>query len=81
MEQVLPVGQPLLTLRLTVLLYPFSGVTVTLYVALLPWITVCENGDADKEKSGVVLPQDVNLKDPTRVCQLKLPSDGRYSLV
>ena len=27
--QVLPVGQPALTLRLTVLLYPFKGVTVT----------------------------------------------------
>ena len=48
---------------------------------LLPWITVCEDGDADKEKSGVVLPQDVNLKEPMRVLQLKVPLDGRYSLV
>ena len=50
-------------------------------MVLLPWVIVCEDGDPDKEKSGVVMPQEVNLKDPTRVCQLKLPSDGRYSLV
>ena len=38
-------------------------------MVLLPWVIVCEDGDPDKEKSGVVMPQEVNLKDPMRVCQ------------
>jgi hypothetical protein len=48
-------------------------------VVLFPWTTVCEDGDADRLKSGVVLPQDVNLKDPMRVCQVLFV--GMYSLV
>jgi len=50
-------------------------------VVLLPWVIVCEDGDPDKEKSGVVMPQEVNLKDPMRVFQLKLPFVGMYSFV
>ena len=34
-----------------------------------PWTTDCDGGDADKEKSAVVLPQDGNLKDARRVLQ------------
>ena len=37
---------------------------------------------AEREKSGAgAPPQEVNLNDPMRVCQLKLPLAARYSLV
>src|SRR5574340_736856 len=66
-----PVGKPL-TLKVTVPLYPFKGVAVAVYEVLLPWTTVCEDGEADTEKSGTaVLPQLLNLKDARRVLQSK----------
>ncbi len=52
-----PLGNPL-TLRLTVLLKPPEGVTVTVYAALLFGDTPCEVGVAEREKSlGVTVPQ------------------------
>lgn len=48
---------------------------------LWPGFTVCEPGEADNVKSGVVLPQEVNLNDPIRVCQLKEPLVVKYSFV
>src|SRR5260370_865286 len=66
---VLPVGKPL-TLRFTVPLYPFNGVSVTVYCVLLPCSTVCEGGVADMAKSGVGgPPHPLNLNDPMRVLQ------------
>ena len=73
-------GQPL-TVKATIPLNPFKAVAVVVYVALAPIFTVCEGGVADKEKSGVVTPQPVNLKEPMRVFQLKLPFLARYSVV
>ena len=80
MVQLVIEGQPL-TLRLTVPLNPFSGVTVMVYVAVEPGPTDSLEGEVDTEKSGVVLPQEVNLKLPMRVCQLRLPLVGMYSFV
>jgi hypothetical protein len=48
---VAPVGSPV-TLRPTVPVNPFAGVTVVVYVAALPTTTVCEDGVADNAKSG-----------------------------
>jgi len=49
---------------------------------LPPWTTVWELGAAEREKSGAgAPPQEVNLNDPIRVCQLKLPLAAKYSLV
>ncbi len=66
---VAPVGNPV-TLRVTVPLYPFEGVTVAVYDVPLPCTTVWEEGEADTEKSGTdVLPQPLSLKEARRVLQ------------
>jgi hypothetical protein len=44
-------------------------------------ITVWELGVAETEKSETGAPQVVNLNEAIRVAQLKLPFEGRYSLV
>ena len=49
-----PVGSPP-ALKLTVPVKPFNAVTVAVNVVFEPWVTVCEDGVADKEKSGVAL--------------------------
>ena len=48
---VAPVGRPL-TVKVTAALKPFKAVTVGVKLVLLPWITVCELGDAASEKLG-----------------------------
>jgi hypothetical protein len=44
-------------------------------------VTVWELGVVNTAKSGVDVPQVVNLNEAMRVAQLKLPFEGRYSLV
>src|SRR5579859_363386 len=48
---VAPEGKPL-ALNATALLNPLVGLTDAVYVALLPAVTVADEGDADSEKSG-----------------------------
>src|SRR6266480_7517914 len=80
-EQVAPDGQPV-TVRATLLLNPFSAVTVIVEVPDPPCVSVSDVGLRDIEKSGTgATPQDANLKDPMKVLQLKLPFDDKYSLV
>ena len=51
-------------------------------VALAPWVTLTEEGEAPTEKSGVgVPPQESNLNDAMRVLQLNVPLAFRYSFV
>jgi len=47
---------------------------------LPPCVTVAEAGVAESAKSGAVV-QEVNLKFPMRVLQLKLPLFFKYSVV
>ena len=53
-DAVVPLGRPL-TLRPTVPLNPAFIVNVVLYVVGLPAETVCDDGEADIEKSGTVI--------------------------
>jgi len=76
--QVVFAGQPV-TVRLTAPLNPVRAVTVTVVFPAVPRGTVNEDGLTDSEKFGGL--QDVNLKEPNAVCQLKLPFDTKYSLV
>ncbi len=50
-EAVTPPGMPDAD-RLTLLLKPFCGVTVTVLVPLVPWVMVIPAGDADRLKLG-----------------------------
>jgi len=50
---VAPEGKPL-ALNDTALLNPLTGLADTVYVVLLPTVTVCEAGDADSEKFGAL---------------------------
>jgi hypothetical protein len=53
-EAVAPVGSPLLKLRFTPLLKPFSAPTLNVYFAVLPGFTENELGVAVRLKSGAV---------------------------
>ena len=75
---VAPAGNPL-ALKVTVPVNPPVGVTVTVYVVLLPWSTGCDAGVAEIEKSG--LPHVLNLKLAIRVLQLNDPVAFKYSVV
>src|SRR5262245_12069220 len=48
-----PAGRPDVTLRPTAEPNPFVGVTVTVYVASVPCVTVLLDGETPSEKSGV----------------------------
>ena len=50
-DAVTPLGRPDAD-RLTLLLKPFCGVTMTVLVALVPWAMLTVPGDADRLKSG-----------------------------
>ena len=76
-----PPGSPLVTLKLTVPVNPFTAPIVAVYVVLLACVTLWEDGVAAMVKSGVVEPQVGNLNDASRVAQLKLPVFDRYSLL
>jgi len=54
-EQVTLDGQPEVTVRVTVPLYPPEEVNESVYVAVLPAPTLCEGGEAPIEKSGPTL--------------------------
>ena len=80
--QVAPVGHPV-TVRATLLLNPFSAVTVMVEVPDgPPWASVNDVGLLDIEKSGAGgVPQVLNLNDPKKELQLKLPFACWYWLV
>ena len=59
-EAVTPVGRPDAD-RLTLLAKPLTGVTVTVLVPLLPWMTVTLPGDADRLKLGTAAAFTVRL--------------------
>ena len=48
-----PAGSPLVTLKLTVPVNPFTAPIVAVYVVLLPCVTLWEDGVAAMVKSGV----------------------------
>lgn len=77
---VTPLGKPE-AVSVVAELKPLRLVTVMVLVPLEPCTTVTELGEADSEKSGVELPQPVNLKLAMRVFQLKLPVVFMYSSV
>src|SRR5258708_32910668 len=80
-EAVGPEGETLAE-RLTVPAEPLVTAVLIVDVPLLPWAIERLVGLALIEKSFVpVVPQPENLNEPIRVCQLKLPLDGMYSLV
>ncbi len=49
-----PAGRPV-TLNATTPVNPVRGFTVAVNVALTPWVTGCDVGDADSEKSVTVM--------------------------
>src|SRR5437016_1752706 len=80
-EQRAPDGQSL-TVRTTLLLTYTTLFRAIVEVPDPPCVSVSDVGLRDIEKSGTgATPQDANLKDPMKVLQLKLPFDGKYSLV
>ncbi len=80
-DAVTPAGRPLAE-RLTADEKPAMLVTVTVLVPLPPCAIVSDEGLAPTEKSGVAVPpQLANLKEPTRVDQLKVPFALTYSVV
>ena len=81
---VMPAGAPVTdAARLTVLLKPFSGVTVMVLVPLLPGFMFTVSGEGERVKSGIVTGgvQFAIRKVAMRVCQLKAPSEGMFSVV
>jgi len=79
-DAVTPEGNPD-AVRVVAELNPARLVTVMVLVVFAPWVTETDDGDADSEKSGVVLPQVGNLKFAMRVLQLKVPFALMYSCV
>ena len=77
---VTPLGRPE-ALSVVAELKPFKLVTVMVLVPLEPCVMVRELGEAETEKSGVVLPQPGNLKLEMRVFQLNVPVVFMYSWV
>lgn len=78
---VTPLGRPD-ALKVVAELNPLRLVTVIVLFPLEPCVTVSEEGDADRLKSGdCVVPQPGNLKLAMRVFQLKLPVVTMYSSV
>jgi len=76
-----PNGKPL-TLRLTDCAAPLVTAVEIVEVPLDPCTTVSALGLAPIEKSDCCVPPQLgNLKEPIRVCQLKLPDEARYSSV
>ena len=63
---VAPMGRPL-TEKLTAELKPFKPVTVGVKVVLLPWVTVCELGDAASVKLAGGLTTSVTVELWTRL--------------
>ena len=66
--------------KLTLPLKPFCELTAIVLLPLPPCATVTLAGEDESAKSGVA-PQLFILKLTTRVCQLKLPFAGMYSVV
>jgi len=64
-EAVTPLGRPL-AVNATVPLKPFTGVTVTVSVVLLPWVTAREDAEPPSVKLGVPVVD----PDPTNVVML-----------
>ena len=63
---VAPLGRPL-TEKLTAELKPFKPVTVGVKLVPLPWITVCELGDAASEKPGTPFTIRATVSDCVRL--------------
>ena len=77
---VAPVGRPV-TESVTGPAPPV-GFTLTVYVVPDPAVTVCEDGAADIEKSGVVgPPHPGNRNEVIHVLQFQVPLPFRYSVV
>ena len=76
---VTPEGNPL-ALKATLALNPFEGVTVTVNVLLLPCATVCEVGDAEREKfpaaftTSFVVAEAVRLPEVARKVRVSVPA-------
>src|SRR5436189_104768 len=76
-----PLRSPVSNPPLVTTVPPPPPVTVSAVVALWPGLTVWLAGETASEKSfPAACPQLGNLKLATRVCQLKLPLAGMYSL-
>ena len=68
-EQLIPPVQSLV--NVTELLNPAIEVTVMVELVPPPCTTLADEGLAESEKSGVMVPQPVNLNDPMRVCPVE----------
>src|SRR5438552_1275199 len=80
-EAVTPAGRPEAD-KLTLPLKPLIGLTEIVLVPLVPWVMLRLLGEAESVKSGLATaPQLFILKLTMRVCQLKLPFVGMYSVV
>ena len=76
---VTPAGKPEAD-KLTLPVKPLTGLTVIVLVPLEPWVMLRLLGEAESVKSATA-PQLFILKLTIRVCQLKVPLTGMYSVV